>query len=50
VEIAVNSQIVTRKLKFFNAGVGLVLMALAILSMPMLKAFWRLISQHLGVS
>lgn len=50
IQIAVNSRIVTRKLKFFNAGAGLVLVALAILSVPMLKALWRLIIASFGVS
>ncbi|WP_089175476.1 Pycsar system effector family protein [Bosea sp. AS-1] len=44
VQIAVNSKITRRKLRFFNAGAGLVLAALAILAIPSANTLWSLVT------
>ncbi len=43
IQIAVNSQITSRKLIFFYVGTCIVLLALAILSIPALRAVWAII-------
>jgi Family of unknown function (DUF5706) len=50
IQIAVNSQITTRKLGFFNRGAGFLLVALAVLAVPAARALWRILAPYLGVS
>ena len=49
VQIAVNSQITTRKLRFFNRGALVALAGLAVLAIPAIRAVWRLVAPYLGV-
>lgn len=48
IQIAVNSQITSRKLRFFNRGAGFVLAALVVLAIPAVQAFWRIVAPYLG--
>jgi hypothetical protein len=48
IQVAVNSQITTRKLKFFNVGACAVLVALAVLATPALLAAWRAVAALIG--
>jgi hypothetical protein len=49
IQIAVNSQIVTRKLSFFNAGALIVLIALLVLSIPATRALWKAVAALTGI-
>ncbi|GJE43557.1 Pycsar system effector family protein [Methylobacterium soli] len=50
IQIAVVSQITKRKLQFFNWGALIVLIALAALAIPAIRAVWQLVAPRLGVS
>jgi hypothetical protein len=50
VQIAVNSQITTRKLRFFNRGALVVLLGFAVLAIPAMRVIWRFVASCLGAS
>ncbi len=48
IQIAVNSQITTRKLKIFNIGAMFVVVALLILAVPAVMALWKAAASMIG--
>lgn len=50
IQIAVNSQITTRKLSFFNAGALIVLLALLVLSIPAACTLWTAVTALFGTT
>ena len=48
IQIAVNSQITARKLRFFNTGAYAVLLAFVALGVPAVRILWRIVFPYIG--